>query len=432
MNIEIDRNNFRAAIDKAINECAESGYIAVVIVKLHDLHKINSTHGYDQADKILLMAFESLTNSAQKASAICRLSGSKFGLVVRDLKFPHLVQVGLDKTLRAVGGPFLLDEEEILLKVTAGASLYPSDGDSADKLFMHAETALRSGGAADRRISLFEESQDRSGKDRWQLETDLKVALRDEQLEVHYQPQIRLDNGFTVGVEALLRWRHPLHGLIPPYLFIDLAESNGMIGDITEWVLQTALRETRSTRSSGEYPSVSVNISPLTLFDPDFLYAVDSAVSLWGTTHEQLTLEITEGVFINDFEASIKLLNRIRSKGVRISIDDFGTGYSSLAYFKKLPADELKIDRCFITNLVSNTEDQNLVEVIIALAHKFGLSIVAEGVENLETLNVLREFGCDMAQGFYISRALEAGQLQSWIREKVFSSTYNREQDIKN
>jgi len=419
MNLEINRNGFRAAIETAINECVENRYAAAVIVKLHDLHKINTMHGYDQADKILLMAFESLAQAVQKASAVYRLSGSSFGLVLADLKFPQLIEIGLDKALNATAGPFLINEEEILLKVTAGSSLHPSDGNSADQLFMHAETALRSGDATNRRIFLFEETLDRAGKDQWQLEEDLKAALHEQQLEVHYQPQVRLDDESTAGFEALLRWPHPVHGLISPDVFVELAESNGMIGDITEWVLQTALRETRSTREGGGCASVSVNISPLTLFDPDFQYAVDSAVSLWDTTHEHLTIEITEGVFISDFEASEKLLNRLRDKGVRVSIDDFGTGYSSLAYFKKLPADELKIDRYFIARMLDNVEDQKLVEVIIELAHKFGLIVVAEGIENLETLEALREIGCDMAQGFYISNALKAEQLQSWVEGNV-------------
>ncbi len=431
MNIKIDRNGFRQAIERAISECDQNKYIAVVVVKLHGLHKINTIHGYDQADKILLTAFESLNNSVQKVSTVCRLSSSKFGLVVRDLKFPHLIQVGLDKALNAVGGPFSCNNEEVLLKVTAGTSLYPPDGDSADQLFMRAETALLSSGATDKQVSFFEDTQDKADKDQWQLEADLKIALREQQLDVHYQPQIRLEDESTAGFEALLRWHHPVHGPISPHVFVALAESNGMIDDITEWVLQTALRETRLARKSSEYTTVSVNISPLTLFDPGFLYAVDSAVSLWGTTHEQLTIEITEGIFIDDFEASKKLLNKLRSKGVRVSIDDFGTGYSSLAYFKQLPADELKIDRSFITKMVENAEDQKLVEVIIELAHKFSLTVVAEGIEDLETLNALREIGCDMAQGFYISKALEAERLQSWAEEKVFAGTYKQGQDAQ-
>ena len=423
MNIENDRNGFRQAIESAISECVQNKYIAVVVVKLHDLHKINTIHGYDQADKILLAAFESLNNSVKKASTVYPLSSSKFGLVVRDLKFPHLIQIGLNKALNAVGGPFLFNNEEVLLKVTAGTSLYPLDGDSADQLFMRAETALLSSGATGKQVSLFEDTQEKSDKDQWQLEADLKIALREQQLDVHYQPQIRLEDDSTAGFEALLRWQHPVHGPISPHVFVGLAESSGMIDDLTEWVLQTALRETSLARKGSETVTVSVNISPLTLFDPGFLYAVDSAVSLWGTTHEQLTIEITEGVFIDDFEASKKLLNKLRSKGVRVSIDDFGTGYSSLAYFKKLPADELKIDQSFITKMVENTEDQNLVEVIIELAHKFSLAVVAEGIEDLETLNVLREIGCDMAQGFYISKALEADRLQSWAAGKNFSGT---------
>jgi diguanylate cyclase (GGDEF)-like protein len=431
MNIEIDRNGFRQAIESAISECAQNKYIAVVVVKLHDLHKINTIHGYDQADKILLAAFESLNNSVKKASTVCRLSSSNFGLIVRDLKFPHLIQIGLDKALNAVGGPFLVNNEEVLLKVTAGTSLYPPDGDSADQLFMRAETALLSSGATGKQVSLFEDTQDKSDNDQWQLEADLKIALLEQQLDVHYQPQIRLEDDSTAGFEALLRWQHPVHGPISPHVFVGLAESRGMIDDLTEWVLQTALRETSLARKGSETVTVSVNISPLTLFDPGFLYAVDSAVSLWGTTHEQLTIEITEGVFIDDFEASKKLLNKLRSKGVRVSIDDFGTGYSSLAYFKKLPADELKIDQSFITKMVQNTEDQNLVEVIIELAHKFSLTVVAEGIEDLETLNVLREIGCDMAQGFYISKALEADRLQSWAEGKDFSGTDKQDKNAQ-
>jgi len=418
---ESDRSNFRTAIATAINECADSQYAAVVIVKIHDLHKINAMHGYDRADEVILMAFESLANSMQKASALCRLGGSRFGVVVKDLKFPHLIQVGLDKALDAVGGPFRLEEEEILLQVTAGTSLYPTDGDSADQLFMRAETALLSSGSRDRRVALFDDTRDSSGKDQWQLEADLKAALHKQQFEVHYQPQVRLDDKSTAGFEALLRWPHPVHGLISPHQFVSLAESNGIIGEITEWVLQTALRETRPTRVDGVGPGVSVNISPLTLFEPGFLFAVDSAVSLWDTTYEHLTIEITEGVFIEDFEASEKLLNKLRDKGARVSIDDFGTGYSSLAYFKRLPADELKIDRYFITRMVEIVDDRKLVEVIIELAHKFGLTVVAEGIENPETLSALRDIGCDLAQGFYISKALPADQLQSWSGEKAFS-----------
>lgn len=430
INIEIDRNEFRKDIQSAISECSQGTFFAVVLVKIHDLHKLNSIHGYDQVDRILREAFEALNSSIQKASTVCRLSSSSFGLVVRDLKFPHLIQIGLNKALDTLRGPYLSNSEEVLLNVSAGASLYPTDGESADQLFIRTETALLSSKITGNKISLFEDTLGGIDEDQWQLEDDLKIALHEQQFNVLYQPQIRLEDGTTAGFEALLRWHHPVRGQVSPQMFIGLAESSGLIGDITEWVLQTALRETSSLYNDSECATVSVNISPLTLFDPGFMYAVDSAVSLWGATHEQLTIEITEGVFIDDFDSSKKLLNELRSKGVRISIDDFGTGYSSLAYFKNLPADELKIDRSFISKMVENAEDRKLVEVILELAHKFNLSVVAEGIENIETLNALREIGCDMVQGYYISNALEADSLESWEKEKDFTSMFDQEKNV--
>ena len=412
MTIVIDRNAFRQAITSRINECGDGQHLAVVIVKLREIRKLNALRGYDFADGVILAAFDSLKSLVRKSSDTFYLGGSTFGVVVRELKFPHLVEIGVERALSAVRGPLLVDGENIMLHASAGAAVFPQDGLSADPLFICAESALYSDPSTGEPTSRFDSQRIRS--DEWQLEKDLRSAVERGQFFLNYQPQISLHDGSTVGFEGLLRWHHPAHGLISPDKFIPLAESSGALEEITEWVLQTALREINQVQGPGEKISISLNISSPTLLDPGFPFLVDSAASLWGSLHEQIVIEITESVLVQNFEESIKLLSALRSKGIRVSIDDFGTGYSSLSYFKRLPADELKIDRSFVRNLVNDKQDRKLVESITGLAHAFNLKVVAEGIEDQATLDTLQELGCDIAQGFFISKPLHAKELSAW------------------
>jgi EAL domain-containing protein (putative c-di-GMP-specific phosphodiesterase class I) len=308
----------------------------------------------------------------------------------------------------------MVDYEQIILSANVGASIYPANGKSADQLLLRAEAAVQSCGIETGQYKLYDELQ-QTETDRWQVEADLRSALEARQLSVNYQPQVRLSDDSTAGFEALLRWRHPVYGSISPERFIPLAESGGMMNEITEWVLLTALRETIGSLESSEDLTVSINVSPSTLFDSGFPFVIDSAISLWGEVYEHFTLEITESVLMNNFDAARNVLNQLRDNGVRISIDDFGTGYSSLAYFKQLPVDELKIDRSFVSHMVKDSDDFKLVEVMIQLAHKFGITVVAEGIEDRETLETLRGLECDIAQGYYVSKPIEAEGLKTWL-----------------
>jgi EAL domain-containing protein (putative c-di-GMP-specific phosphodiesterase class I) len=414
MEPEIKRDEFRKAVSDSIEACDEAGNVAVIVIKIFDLHKYNARFGYDGTDEIFREAFEALVDSTKKLSGIYRCGSSTIGIVVNGLKFPHLIGVGLERVLDTVKGPYMFDDQQILLSAIAGASLYPGNGKSADQLLLRAEAALQSCESGAGHYKVYDELQ-QTEMDRWQVEADLRSAIEDRQLVVNYQPQVRLSDDATAGFEALLRWHHPVYGSISPERFIPLVESGGMMSEVTEWVLLTAFRETIGSLENPGDLTVSINVSPSTLFDPGFPFVIDSAISLWGAVYEHFTLEITESVLMDNFEAAEVVLNRLRDNGARISIDDFGTGYSSLAYFKQLPADELKIDQSFVRHMVKDAEDFKLVEVMIQLAHKFDLTVVAEGIEDRETLDALRGLGCDIAQGYYVSRPMEAEGLKSWL-----------------
>jgi len=417
MTFSINRSVFRQCIAEAVNSCADGQHFAVVVIKLVELHKINRLRGYDHVDTLVTNALDSLTSMVRKTSATCYLGNSTFGLLIKELKFPNLIQIGVERALDAVRGPHTLDGQSTMLEAVAGVAVFPQDGGAADRLFMYAEAgALQSEWPDSSAASM--QHPNSLAIDRWQLEMDLKSAVQEQQFSLNYQPQIRLKDGSTAGFEALLRWHHPDHGMIPPDDFLPLAESGGMMGDITEWLIQTGLCEFNRIPNKDEKMTVSVNISTPILLDPGFPYLVDSAVSLWDASYDQLVIEITESVLIKDFESSVKVLSALRSKGVGISIDDFGTGYSSFSYFKNLPADELKIDRLFVKNLATDEQDRKLVEALIHLAHNFNLKIVAEGIEDQPTLDALREMGCDIAQGYFISKPLDSKQMYSWCADK--------------
>lgn len=409
------RGSFRRTIASSIAACADGRSLAVVVIKMHDLHKLNQMHGYDLVDETIQGVLGNLHSSLKRGTGVCRLSSAMIGLVFEDLRFPHLVRLGLDRVQEILAEPVQTQANDtpIHLRTTVAAALHPNDSSDADGLLLNAECALRSTRPVVRPLVLYEEVQDAGQAASFKLEEDLRAALAANTLDLQYQPKRHFHSGQSAGFEALLRWNHPERGHIPPEVFVAIAESVGLIGDMTDWVVQTALRETaRSAQSC--CAGVAINVSATTLFDPCFPFVIDSAVSMWDARYECLTLEITENVLMENLEEAQKLLNDFRSKGIRISIDDFGTGYSSLAYFKHLPADEVKIDRLFVTNMTRDVNDQRLVEAIIELAHKFDLSVVAEGIEDEETYNMLHQMGCDVAQGFYISKAIKAETMPLW------------------
>ena len=403
--------------------CSADRSMAVVLVKMHDLHKLNQIHGYDRVDETIESVMLMLNGSLKKGRGLCRLSSAIIGLVFEDLRFPHLVRIGLERIQDILAEPIAgsHEDEAINLRTSVAASLYPKDANNADQLLLGAESALRSTRPVINPLMLYEDrhsADSADSADNYQLEADLRSAFTAKKLAIQYQPKIYFRDGSIAGFEALMRWNHPRRGSVSPELFIAIAESAGLIGEMTEWAVQTALRETADTAGNGS-PGVSVNVSANTLFDPCFPFVIDSAVSMWNTDYSKLTLEITESVLMENFDGALKLLNEFRTKGITISIDDFGTGYSSLAYFKHLPADEVKIDRTFVTNMTQCEEDLRLVEAIISLSHGFNLAVVAEGIEDEATYQALKDLGCDVAQGFYISKAIDAKSIPLWHHQAL-------------
>ncbi|TGD72956.1 GGDEF domain-containing protein [Mangrovimicrobium sediminis] len=417
MSRDIERSEFRATVVEAVANCGGDSGLAVVFIKLASFHNVNTRYGFDVADRIIEQALIALRKLLREPLQAYRIGGTRFAFVVPNVKYAALLRIGVERALGAVRGPLQVDDHSVRLDAVAGAVMYPDDGESADELLLAAEFALLSAAEEESGIVLHAAQEQQLRQDRWQLETDLKRAMDEDQFTLQYQPQIGLQDFATSGFEALLRWKHPGSGFVSPDIFIPLAERGALINQITDWVMHTALRQTSTLPLPGTRARVSINVSPVTLFDPGFPFAIESAVSLWGGSHDQLAVEVTEGTLIQDIDVSKRVLSTLRDKGVRISIDDFGTGYSSLAYFKQLPVDEIKIDKSFITHLAETDIDRKLVESIVELGHKLDLQVVAEGVEEERALNILREIGCDVAQGFLISPALPAEDLHSWFGE---------------
>jgi EAL domain-containing protein (putative c-di-GMP-specific phosphodiesterase class I)/GGDEF domain-containing protein len=413
----MNRNDLRLATERAIESAKPGQNIAIVMIKLCDLDILNNLMGYDAVDALVRKAFDALKNSLKKSPDIYRVTDTTFGFIVTELKAPELIHLGIERALLATKGPFTHAEQDIQLEAIAGAAIFPQDSDSADALIMGAESTLTRRHVDDNPISLFGDSANDSQLSAWELDAGLREALKEQQFHLQYQPQVKLADESVAGLEALLRWEHPTHGRISPAHFIQQAERNGMIGEITEWVIQNSLREAQCIKKFPENFTISINLSASTLSDQTFPYTLDSALSLWSFPAERVIIEVTESVLMGDFDTSRKLLSALRDKGMRVSIDDFGTGYSSLAYFKRLPADELKIDSSFIHELTEHDDNKKLVEVIIDLAHKFDLTVVAEGIEDEKTFEALKEMGCDLAQGYYIGKPLPASELDAWTQD---------------
>jgi EAL domain-containing protein (putative c-di-GMP-specific phosphodiesterase class I) len=296
-------------------------------------------------------------------------------------------------------------------------ALYPDHAQDPDTLVQRAEVAMYLAKRRATDVSVYSSDLDRSSVRRLTLLGELRRAIHEGELELHYQPSLDLRTGEVRSVEALVRWRHPEHGLLPPSEFIELAEISGLIGELTRWVLTEAVRAIRSWGQRGLTLRVAVNLSVRNLADATLVPWLGDLLDECGVDPSLVKLEVTESELMDDPAAAMELLEEVRTMGSSTSIDDFGTGYSSLAYLKHLPVDELKIDRSFVAGMVSADSDLTIVRSTIDLAHNLGLDVVAEGVEDVATLRRLAELGCDRAQGYFISRPVPAAACTIWLTD---------------
>jgi len=321
----------------------------------------------------------------------------------------------------AIAKPFLIEDAEFFLPASIGISLFPKDGNNAETLLGYSEVAVyqaKAGGG--NRIQFYQAQMNAAALERLELERDLRHALEQHQFELYYQPQISLKSGAIVGVEALIRWRHPERGLIPPAEFIPVAEASGLIVPLGDWVMSEACAQAQAWREEG-LPSIrmGVNVSVHQFNEGKLAQKVSAVLAQSGFKPEWLKLEITESLLMQEVERSIGTMRELSGLGVHLAVDDFGTGYSSLSYLKRFPISELKIDQSFVRDLAAQSEDAAIVCTIISLGHNLKLSVIAEGVQTAEQVRLLREAGCDEMQGYYVSRPVPAHHLAALMRTQV-------------
>jgi len=327
----------------------------------------------------------------------------------------HQGRIVAQTVLDTMETPFVIEGHVIHVGASIGISVYPDHGEEKDVLLRHADVAMYVAKRGRRGYAVYASEQDAHSARRLQLVGELRRAIEHDELVLHYQPKVRLSDGCPVGVEALVRWNHPEHGTLPPGQFIPTAEDTGLIRPLTEWVLAAAVRQLRAWSDAGIDLRVAVNLSPRNLEEVLLPETVTGLLSDLGVAADRLVVEITESTMMAAFAE--RTLHRLHALGIGVSIDDFGMGYSSLAYLRRLPVDEIKIDRSFIVDMIREGENTAIVRSTIDLGHNLGLHVVAEGVEDAATLQRLIALGCDAVQGFHLCPPLPAAELERWWLE---------------
>jgi diguanylate cyclase (GGDEF)-like protein/PAS domain S-box-containing protein len=407
-------------ISHAIRRATRAGgHFALLFIDLDRFKNINDNLGHQTGDELLKAVADRIQNRLRAEDTLSRLGGDEFILLMEDIPNEQHAALLARDLLALLSQPHHISGHDIFLSASIGISLHPEDGGDAETLIKHADTAMyRAKQGGRNSYQFYTRDQSVAAFQRFSLEAALHRALERSEFELHYQPQMVLSSGRVTAMEALVRWRHPDLGLIPPDQFIPLAEETGLILPIGEWVLETACREAlRCHQLCGEQLTVAVNLSPLELQRGDPVNRVRRVLEETGLPPEFLELEITESSAMQRGEESIAILNELKNLGVRLAIDDFGSGYSNLGYLKQLPVSTLKIDRVFVRDLPDDIEDAAITRAIIALGHSLNLTVLAEGVETHAQQDFLTRQGCDMQQGYLLSRPLPFEEVVRLIRD---------------
>ena len=411
-----DRQTFFRRLEGQIKCCGQfSDTLSVVVVNLRRFRDINREYGYQVGDTLLIEAANRIRDVLRQSDTVARIGTDEFALLLPGLVNPGHAQLAAHKIEQALKEPFDIGGLQLRLRSYAGVALFPQHAANAQQLMQAVDRALIEARENATACEFFGEHLDAAKPSLLALENDLQDAMERNELRLYLQPQIDLERNRVAGFECLARWLHPQRGEIPPDQFIALAEQTGQIETLTLWSLKAALHHLRSLQHLQPQLTMSVNLSPGILNNPDIVELVRQALAIWNTPPSCLVLEITEGAMMQHPDRSLEVLRRLQAVGVGISIDDFGTGYSSLAYLKRLPVHELKIDKSFVADLHRSQDDEQIVRTIISLAHNFGLRVVAEGVENQAILEQLANLGCDLAQGRHIAMAMRADDAAAWL-----------------
>ena len=390
------------------------GPLTVLLMDLDRFKQINDTLGHQAGDQVLQQTARRLRGLLRSSDTIARLGGDEFTVLLAGAGTEEAKQIAT-KILRALEEPIVIGDHSLDVRASIGIAGYPADSEDAETLMSHADSAMYAAKRGNLGFAQYEPAQDHHQKEHLSLLGELRRAIEYEELRLVFQPKINLLTGEVAGAEALVRWEHPERGTIPPMHFIPFAEQTGFIKSITRWVIEAAAYQCSRWIALGMPLKIAVNISAQDLLDPGMPEAIRAALERHKVPAKSFGLEITESGVVQDPAAAIGVLKRLRALGIDVAIDDFGTGYSSLAYVKQLDVSELKIDRSFVRNIVLDQKDRAIVLTIIELGHNFELIVVAEGVEEETSLEVLRKLGCDLVQGFVFSGPLSDREFRDWV-----------------
>lgn len=426
-----NRTLFFDRLGQAIRTADRDGTpVALLLIDLDRFKEINDTFGHHLGDLLLqelgprlhavLRGADTISRLASEEGndlAVARLGGDEFAVLLPNTPGLSATLVA-QRILKTFEQPFSLEGQSLDIGGSIGIALYPEHGEDAKTLLQHADVAMYDAKRVDSGSSIYESEKDPYTRSRIRLIGDLRRAIDHDELLLYYQPKADLDSGRIIGVEALIRWRHPEEGFIPPIQIVELAEHTGLIHPLSSWVLGTAIRQCHAWQDAGLDVPVAVNLSVRSLHDQQLVELIACLLRTSNVSPSRLGIEITESAVMTDPERALGIVSRLHAMGVRISIDDFGTGYSSLAYLKHLPVNEVKIDQSFVFNMLDNDSDYRIVRGITNLAHDLGLTTVAEGIETQEAWERLHELGCDFAQGYYLSPPLPEDKFALWLRER--------------
>jgi diguanylate cyclase (GGDEF)-like protein len=401
--------------------------VVLMMMDLDHFKEINDTLGHPAGDNILRQVADRLSALLRDSDTLARLGGDEFAILLPDMTHGRIAaQTVASNILESFVEPFWHGEHELYLGVGIGIACFPDHGEDVDIVMSRADTAMYLAKHKDVGYVIYDPQASNNTNGGLRLSSDLRHAIEREEFVLHYQPKIGLKSGRICGVEALIRWNHPEQGLLSPAHFISFAERSGLIHPITDWVIQTAAKQCREWRDAGYDLSVALNVAASSFQNPKLLQRLGDTLGdhqLCGP-RSRFEIEITENILMADVEHGARVLNQLGELGITVAIDDFGTGYSSLAYLKRLPIHSIKVDKSFILNMANDDSDATIVRSTIDLAHNLGCSVVAEGVETIDTLDLLISLGCDDAQGFLMGRPIPAQEMPLWLSESSWGLSH--------
>ena len=396
-------------------------YIAVLFLDLDNFKHVNDSLGHAAGDELLQSVSKRLLSILRESDTVSRQGGDEFVVLLSEVAHPADAGKSAEKILESLREPHSIGSKELQINGSIGIGVYPHDGQNAEELIQCADTAMyhaKEGGRGSFRF--FEKAMNTKALERQSLEGSLRSALKRKEFLLHYQPKVCLATGKILGVEALIRWQRPGHGLLSPAVFVPIAEESGLIVQIGNWVLREACQQTRAWQDAGLFPlPVAVNVSAIEFRNKGFVEGVSKILSETGLAARYLELELTEGVLMKDAESAISVLHELKSMGIRLAVDDFGTGFSSLSYLRQFPIDVLKIDQSFVHQMTADAKDSALVRAIVDMAKSLKHRVVAEGVETWEQRVRLQALNCEEGQGYLFSRPLAAKQFAHLLKDGI-------------